>query len=601
MPKILLVEDDNSLREIYEARLQAEGYTIVAAHDGEEALVIAKSENPDLIISDVMMPKISGFEMLDILRNTDSFKGIKIIMLTALGQNEDQQRADRLGADRYLVKSQVTLEDIVKASRELLDPNYIPSMQNTNSANTNQAASPTYQNSTPTTVLSSNNSTPSFSTPTSSTIDNATPLISSPTSQTLSPPSPITTDTLNSVVSIENRPTTPTMQQAPIATPPMSTQVQGAAVHNVNNNSDVMPAASALDSSAVPQPLPSSNLTANPSLSTVSSNKVSNQEEQFSSTAQQEGGLQPVTNNNNQTSVSTNASDQTSSTTINSTASTIAEEEKDVESQIEAFIADNSKETIGNDQNQDATASSKEDPDISVKANELPRLSEPTTPPFVPPALATDNKVNDIPPTITSAPELPTSFNQSEVASTVNQTLPLEPPNKQSVDNSLDLTPEPAVAEVTNPSNQLLNKVCEPASNETVNHNILTSPATELNPTSAPIEPQLTAVEPPVNSNQTFEQSFSTPNTASSESSNQPPETIAESNQIGLGNRPAKKIISPLPTPPRPDLNELLAKESTSVASHSDEIMSSIEENQQKATGEIPEVSPITDPNNIAL
>lgn len=120
MSKLLLVEDDNNLREIYEARLQAEGYVIVSAKDGEEALVVAKAEKPDLIISDVMMPKISGFEMLDILRNTDELKNVKIIMLTALGQSDDQQRADRLGADRYLVKSQVTLEDIVKVAHELL-------------------------------------------------------------------------------------------------------------------------------------------------------------------------------------------------------------------------------------------------------------------------------------------------------------------------------------------------------------------------------------------------------------------------------------------------------------------------------------------------
>jgi CheY-like chemotaxis protein len=121
MAKILLVEDDNNLREIYEARLQAEGYTIVSAIDGEKALVIAKNEKPDLVISDVMMPRISGFEMLDILRNTDGLKDVKVIMLTALGQAEDKTRADALGADRYLVKSQVTLEDIVKATHELLD------------------------------------------------------------------------------------------------------------------------------------------------------------------------------------------------------------------------------------------------------------------------------------------------------------------------------------------------------------------------------------------------------------------------------------------------------------------------------------------------
>jgi CheY-like chemotaxis protein len=121
MAKVMLVEDDNNLREIYEARLQAEGYTIVAAKDGEEALAVAKAEKPDLIVSDVMMPKISGFEMLDILRNTEGLKNVRVIMLTALGQSEDQERADKLGADKYLVKSQVTLEDIVKVSHELLD------------------------------------------------------------------------------------------------------------------------------------------------------------------------------------------------------------------------------------------------------------------------------------------------------------------------------------------------------------------------------------------------------------------------------------------------------------------------------------------------
>jgi len=121
MAKLMLVEDDNNLREIYGARLQAEGYQIVSAKDGEEALVLAKAEKPDLIISDIMMPKISGFEMLDILRNTDELKAVKVIMLTALGQSDDQQRANSLGADRYLVKSQVTLEDIVKVTHELLN------------------------------------------------------------------------------------------------------------------------------------------------------------------------------------------------------------------------------------------------------------------------------------------------------------------------------------------------------------------------------------------------------------------------------------------------------------------------------------------------
>lgn len=120
MTKIMLVEDDNNLREIYEARLLAEGYEIVSAKDGEEALALAVKEKPDLIISDVMMPKISGFDMLDILRSTPETKNTKVIMMTALSQTEDKARADKLGADRYLVKSQVTLEDVAKVAHEVL-------------------------------------------------------------------------------------------------------------------------------------------------------------------------------------------------------------------------------------------------------------------------------------------------------------------------------------------------------------------------------------------------------------------------------------------------------------------------------------------------
>jgi CheY-like chemotaxis protein len=120
MTKLMLVEDDNNLREIYGARLAAEGYEIVSAKDGEEALALAVKEKPDLIISDVMMPKISGFDMLDILRSTPETKSTKVIMMTALSQKEDQERGEKLGADRYLVKSQVTLEDVVRVVSEVL-------------------------------------------------------------------------------------------------------------------------------------------------------------------------------------------------------------------------------------------------------------------------------------------------------------------------------------------------------------------------------------------------------------------------------------------------------------------------------------------------
>lgn len=120
MTKILLVEDDKSLREIYGVRLLAEGYDIVSAGDGEEALAMAIKERPALIVSDVMMPKISGFDMLDILRSTTETKDIKVIMMTALSSEDQRQRGEKLGADRYLVKSQVGIEDVVRAVHEVL-------------------------------------------------------------------------------------------------------------------------------------------------------------------------------------------------------------------------------------------------------------------------------------------------------------------------------------------------------------------------------------------------------------------------------------------------------------------------------------------------
>ena len=125
MAKVLLVEDDNNLREIYEARLLGEGYEVITSKDGEDALSLIKQHEPDLVISDVMMPRISGFEMLDILRNTSGIKQPKVILLTALGQAEDQAHADNIGADVYLIKSQVTLEDIVKAADQLTNPSAV--------------------------------------------------------------------------------------------------------------------------------------------------------------------------------------------------------------------------------------------------------------------------------------------------------------------------------------------------------------------------------------------------------------------------------------------------------------------------------------------
>lgn len=113
-PKILLVEDDEALAQMYTMRLEAEGSSVEHVANGEEALSAAVRFHPDLILLDVMMPKISGFDVLDILRNTPETANMRIIMLTALSQPKDKERAEALGVDDYLVKSQVVIADVIE-------------------------------------------------------------------------------------------------------------------------------------------------------------------------------------------------------------------------------------------------------------------------------------------------------------------------------------------------------------------------------------------------------------------------------------------------------------------------------------------------------
>ena len=118
--KILLVEDDEVLASIYRARLEMEDFEVIEVHDGEQALTAALKYRSDLILLDAMMPKISGFDVLDILRNTPETMNLQIIMLTALSQESDRKRAEELGVDDYLVKSQVVISDVIEKIREHL-------------------------------------------------------------------------------------------------------------------------------------------------------------------------------------------------------------------------------------------------------------------------------------------------------------------------------------------------------------------------------------------------------------------------------------------------------------------------------------------------
>ena len=86
---------------------------VLTATSGAEALEKVEQEAPDIVLLDVMMPKISGFDVLDILRNTPETTNVRIVMLTALSQEKDKERAKQLGVDDYLVKSQVVIADVV--------------------------------------------------------------------------------------------------------------------------------------------------------------------------------------------------------------------------------------------------------------------------------------------------------------------------------------------------------------------------------------------------------------------------------------------------------------------------------------------------------
>lgn len=112
--KILLVEDDEALASVYKSRLDLEGFETREVNNGEEALTAAMEFKPDLILLDAMMPKISGFDVLDILRNTPETSATRVIMLTALSQPKDKERAESLGVNDYLVKSQVVIGDVIE-------------------------------------------------------------------------------------------------------------------------------------------------------------------------------------------------------------------------------------------------------------------------------------------------------------------------------------------------------------------------------------------------------------------------------------------------------------------------------------------------------
>lgn len=120
MKKILFIEDEQSLQKTLGDTLAKEGFETASALDGESGLRLAKTENPDLIVCDLILPKISGFDVLKGLKEDQATKKIPVMVLTNLENTEDVEKALSLGATTYLVKTDHTLEDLIGKIRQTL-------------------------------------------------------------------------------------------------------------------------------------------------------------------------------------------------------------------------------------------------------------------------------------------------------------------------------------------------------------------------------------------------------------------------------------------------------------------------------------------------
>lgn len=118
--KILLMEDEAMLATMYESKFKRDGFSIAVAHDGEEGLTKAKSENFDVVLVDIIMPKLDGFAVLKALRALPQYKTTPIILLTNLGQEEDIKKGQELGATDYLIKANFTPSQITTKLKEIL-------------------------------------------------------------------------------------------------------------------------------------------------------------------------------------------------------------------------------------------------------------------------------------------------------------------------------------------------------------------------------------------------------------------------------------------------------------------------------------------------
>jgi len=119
MKKILIVEDDKFLADIYKTKLEGEGFEVKTAKDGKEALKKLEKYIPDLLLLDIILPKIDGWEILERIKEREDLKNMKIIVLSNLSEKENIEKAIREGVVEYLVKAEYSPDEIVEKIKEL--------------------------------------------------------------------------------------------------------------------------------------------------------------------------------------------------------------------------------------------------------------------------------------------------------------------------------------------------------------------------------------------------------------------------------------------------------------------------------------------------
>ena len=122
---VLVVEDDPFLSNLLKTRFERAGINVLRAGDGEEALKVLSATKPDLVMLDIIIPKKSGFEVLEAIRETLSLKDLPVIIVSNLGQEGDIQRGKALGAIAYFIKAQISIDDIVSKVKGFLETGQI--------------------------------------------------------------------------------------------------------------------------------------------------------------------------------------------------------------------------------------------------------------------------------------------------------------------------------------------------------------------------------------------------------------------------------------------------------------------------------------------